>query len=410
VASSPVVVVVGANLAGGRAVETLRSEGFDGRIVLIGEEPHRPYERPPMSKDVLRGEAEPAKAFLRDESWYAENEIELMLGTRAHMLDLHERVVMAGGSLVPFDALLLATGGTARHLDVPGATLPGIHPLRTMDDAIAVRAPLAGGARVCVAGAGFIGCEVAASARSVGCEVAMVDHMEFPLGKALGPEIGRVIGSMHRDHGVALHMGAGIERFEGAGRVERVVLSDGSTIDADLVVVGVGIEPNDELAAHAGIECRNGILVDERCMTSARGVFAAGDVANHPNPILAERIRIEHWQNAQNQGAAAAKAILGKLDAFAEVPWFWSDQFHVNIQMSGHPVRYDRIVFRGSVDDRSFSAIYRDGERIVGVLGVNHAKDVRAGRRLVGHGAGIDDATLADEGSDLRALAEVASS
>ncbi|MFN2613889.1 MAG: NAD(P)/FAD-dependent oxidoreductase [Actinomycetota bacterium] len=406
-ARQPVVAIVGASLAGGRAAESLRSEGFEGRIVLIGDEPHRPYERPPLSKEVLRGEWPPEKAFLRDESWYADNAVELMLGARAQMLDLAEQTVMAGGGLIPFDALLLTTGGTPRALDVPGAALDGIYQLRTLDDAMRLGERLRSKPRVCVVGAGFIGCEVASSARALGCAVSVVDIFDVPLKRALGPEIGSIFDGIVRDHGVDLRMETGIARFDGDGRVERVVTTNGDVIDTDLVVIGIGIAPNDELAIEAGIACDNGIVVDERCMTSARGVFAAGDVANHPSQILGERIRVEHWQNAQNQGAAAAKAILGKLDAFREVPWFWSDQFGVNLQMAGHPTRWDRIVFRGDVRARRFSAFYRDGDRLVAALAIDRGKDVRAARALMDAGIAPDDATLADDDVDLRALAKV---
>ena len=404
----PTVVIVGANLAGGRAAETLRAEGFEGRIVLIGEESRRPYERPPMSKEVLRGEWPPERAFLRSEEWYAENDVELMLGVRATMVDTAEQTVVAGGALVPYDALLFATGGTPRELPIPGADLPGVHALRTMDDAAAIGASLQQGARAFIVGAGFIGCEVAASARSMGCEVTVADIFGVPLERALGPEIGAVYGSIHRERGVGLRMNAEVERIEGAGRVERVVLGDGTAFDTDVVVMGVGIIPNDELAREAGIACGNGILVDEHCMTSTRGVFAAGDVAEHPNPILGARIRVEHWQNAQNQGAAAARAILGKPEPFAEVPWFWSDQYDVNLQVAGHPVTWDRIVYRGSVAERNFTAFYLDGARIAAVAGLNRGKEVRAGRALIQAGARIDDSVLADDGTDMRALAKAA--
>jgi 3-phenylpropionate/trans-cinnamate dioxygenase ferredoxin reductase subunit len=275
-----------------------------------------------------------------------------------------------------------------------------------MDDSTTLHAELRAGARVVVVGFGFIGAEVAASARMLGCDVTIVEVFDVPLVRALGPEVGAHVGRLHADNGVRAILGVTVERFEGGARVERVVLSDGRSIDADVVVVGVGISANDELAREAGIACDNGIVVDEHCMTSVRSIFAAGDVASHPNPILGERIRIEHWQNAQNHGAAAARAILGDTAPFAEVPWFWSDQFDVNIQMAGHPMRWDRIVWRGNPDERNFAAYYRDGARIMAVVGFNRGKDVRASRALIQAGADVPDDVLADEATDLRALAK----
>jgi 3-phenylpropionate/trans-cinnamate dioxygenase ferredoxin reductase subunit len=400
--------VVGANLAGGRAVEALRKEGFDGRIVLFGEEPHRPYERPPLSKEVLRGEHEESKAFLRDESWYADNQVELELGTRVTQIDPAERAVMAGGRLVGYDALLLCTGGRPRRLAVQGADLDGIFTLRTMDDARAIGERLGDGVKVAVVGMGFIGAEVAASARTLGCDVTVFEVFETPLERVLGSEIGATVAGLHRDNGVRLEMQATAERFEGDGGVRRVVLADGRTFDADVVIMGVGIEPADELAREAGIACDNGIVVDERCQTSAPGVYAAGDVANHPNPILGHRLRIEHWQNAQKQAAAAARAMLGGTEPFADLPWFWSDQFDVNIQMYGHTTAWDEIVFRGDVEGRNFAAYYLSDGAIAQAFACNRARDARAVRPLIEKRAKVDPAVLADEGTDLRALAKQA--
>jgi 3-phenylpropionate/trans-cinnamate dioxygenase ferredoxin reductase subunit len=405
VSDTPTVAIVGASLAGGRAAETLRAEGYEGRILLIGEEPYRPYERPPLSKEVLRGEWPAEKVFLRPAEWYAENDVELMLGTRATMIDLGERMIMAGGALVPFTLCLLATGGRPRRLGIPGVEL-GVLMLRTMDDAAAIGARLQPGARVVIVGAGFIGAEVASTAAHLGCSVTLLEAAPVPLGRALGPELGAIYAEIIRENGVDLRTGVAIDRFEGSGRAERVVLADGTTFEADVVIVGVGIDPNDELALEAGLEVNNGIVVDEHCRTAVPFVYAAGDVANHPNPILGERIRVEHWQNAQNQGAAAARAMIGRDEPFAEVPWFWSDQFGHNLQMAGHPFRWDRIVTRGAPASRSFTAFYVLDDRIVAAFGVDRGKDVRASRALISSRASIPDDVLADESTDLRALAK----
>jgi len=401
------IVIVGANLAGGRAAETLRQEGFDGRIILIGDEPHRPYERPPLSKEVLRGEAEPDVAFLRPEEYYTENDIELLLGARATNIDTEAQIVaLAEGLQLNYDDLLLCTGGRPRTLDLPGKDLEGIHTLRTFEDAFAIRERVRPGAKVVVVGAGFIGAEVAASARAMGAEVTLLEVAAVPLERALGAEVGRILGDIHEDHGVDLRTSVSIERFDGDGRARAVVLADGTTFDADVVVLGVGIAPNEQLARSAGIACDNGIVVDEHCRTNIPNIYAAGDVANHPNPIVGERIRVEHWQNAQNQAAAVAKAMLGATDGFAEVPWFWSDQFDVNLQMFGHPSNWDRIVFRGDVDAGEFAAFYLRGARIVASFAVNRQKDARAVRPLIAGRFDVDPSVLSDADEDLRAYAK----
>jgi 3-phenylpropionate/trans-cinnamate dioxygenase ferredoxin reductase subunit len=402
------IVIVGANLAGGRAAEELRKRGFDGRITLIGEEPHRPYERPPLSKEFLRGEQPLEKAYLRPEEWYGENNVDLMLGARATRLDLSERKVeISDGSAIGYDAVLLTTGGRPRQLQSPGATLEGIMTFRNVDDAARLSEKLGPGARIVVVGAGFIGSEIAAGARSRGADVTVLEAEPVPLVRALGEELGKVHGQIHRDNGVDLRTGVKVEGFEGDGHVARVLTSEGP-IDADFVVVGVGITPNVELAQEAGIDVANGIVVDEQCRTSAEGVYAAGDVAFHPNPILGERIRVEHWQNAQNQGAAAARAILGGTEPFAEVPWFWSDQYDVNLQMAGHPLHWNKLVYRGDPATRAFSAFFLNDERLVAAVGFNKGKDVRAARALIEAGISPPAEVLSDESTDLRALAKQA--
>lgn len=399
-------VIVGASLAGGRAAETLRAEGFDGRVVLIGSESHRPYERPPLSKGVLDGTADAASAFLRPAEYYADNSIEEWYGTRASLIDVVARTVWTQDDRsVAYDMLLLATGAIPRRLSIPGSDLAGVHTLRTIDDALAIGARLESGARVVVVGAGFIGAEVAASGAGVGCDVVLLEMLDVPLQRVLGAEVGAICGEIHREHGVDLRTGVRIDHFEGDDRVRRVVLGDETTFEADVVVIGVGVDPADELARDAGIACNNGILVNETCETSAPGVFAAGDVANHPNPILGRRIRVEHWQNAQNQGAAAARAMLGSGAPHSEIPWFWSDQHGLNLQMFGHATQWESVALRGDVAGRAFSAWYLDRERVVAAFSINARKDARAGRDLIRSGVRVDAAELSDAGTDLRALA-----
>jgi 3-phenylpropionate/trans-cinnamate dioxygenase ferredoxin reductase subunit len=397
------VVVVGANLAGGRAVETLRSEGFDGRIVLVGEEPDRPYERPPLSKEVIKGEREPASAFLRPESWYDENLVELRLGVRATKLDPSGSVELADASTLDFDACLLATGSRVREISSDGF-LEGVHYLRTMRDAQTIREGLRSKPRVVVVGAGFIGAEVAASARTVGCDVTMIEMLPVPLQRVLGDDIGTVYADIHRDHGVDLRLGEGVERFEGSGRVEAVVGSSGARYEADLVVVGVGVVPNTELAEAAGIACDNGVVVDELCRTSAEKVFAAGDVAKRPDPWSGKAIRIEHFQNAQNMGPAAAKAMLDKGEPFNEVPWFWSDQYEHNLQMLGHTSPDVDHVLRGSFEERDFIVFYLDGDRVVAATALDRGRDIAATRRLIQRKVAVDRSKLADPDVGLKVL------
>ena len=334
-ATERIFVIVGASLAGAKAAETLREEGFDGRIVLLGAEAERPYERPPLSKDYLRGEAE-AKPYVPPEPFYAENEIELRTSTTATGIDPSASTVTVGeGERLPYDRLLLTTGAEPRRLPVPGAELEGIHYLRELGNSDAIRDRLTAGARVVVIGAGWIGAEVAASARERDCEVTIVGMASVPLERVLGPEVGAIYRDIHRDHGVRFLGGTGLEAFEGAARVERVRTSSGASIDADLVVVGVGVAPRVELAESAGIEAENGILVNEHLQSSVPGVLAAGDVANAHHPLYGRRIRVEHWANALEQGPAAARSMLDTGVAYDNIPYFFSDQYDVGMEYAG---------------------------------------------------------------------------
>jgi len=393
-------VVVGAGLAGGRAVETLRAEGFDGRIVLAGAEPDRPYERPPLSKDVLRSETEPGAVFLRDEDWYHTNGIELELGRTVTGLDAAGSLTFAGGGTIAFDACLIATGGRVRRLRVPGSDLEGVHYLRTIRDATALRDAFASKPRLVVIGAGFIGAEVAASARMLGCDVTMIEVLDVPLGRVLGSELGAAYARLHKDHGVDLRLGEGVEEITD----DSVIGTSGSVYPADLVVIGVGIEPNVELAMAAGMRCDNGIVVDEFCQTSASRVFAAGDVANRPDEFSGGRIRTEHFQNAQNQGAAAARNMLGKAEVFGEVPWFWSDQYDTNLQTLGHPSPSHERVTRGRMEDLDFITFDLEGDRVVAAVAMNRGRDIAATRRLIERRVTVDRERLADDDVPLREL------
>ncbi|MEX1255338.1 MAG: FAD-dependent oxidoreductase [Dehalococcoidia bacterium] len=398
-------VIVGASLAGGRAAEALRKEGFDGRIVLVGAEPDPPYERPPLSKEYVRGDVAREKIFVHKPGFYEAQAIELRLGAPATRLDLQGRTVeVEGDERLSYDKLLLATGGRPRRLDAPGSDLEGIYYLRTVADSERIAAELEPGRRLVVIGAGFIGAEVAASARMKGLDVSILEMASVPLGRALSEEMGQIYAQIHRDEGVALYTDEAIERFEGGTRVERVVSSTGRTLECDFVVAGVGMEPATELAEQAGLAVDNGIVVNEYCETSSPDVYAAGDVASFYHPMLGERIRVEHWANAQNQGVAAAKSMLGAREPYAEIPWFYSDQYKLNLQYLGHARSWDAVVLRGDVASRKFSAFYLQDGRIKAVLAVNRFKDINGSRELIRQGVVVEPAQLRDEGIDLKGL------
>ncbi len=397
-------VIVGAGMAGGKAVETLREEGFDGRVVLLGAEPERPYERPPLSKDYLRGEAERASVYLQEDAgWYAEHDVELRTSTPVASLDVGGRaVVLDGGERIAYDALLLATGAEPKRLPIAGADLDGVHVLRSFADSDALRAVLDAGGRLVVVGAGWIGCEVAASARQRGMEVTVVEPQAVPLEGVLGPELGAFYRDVHRDHGVDLRLGDGIEAIEGSGRAERVRTSAGAVLDCDAVVLGVGVAPRIALAEGA-LDVDNGILVDAALRTSAEGVFAAGDVANHDHPLLG-RLRVEHWANALEQGPSAARAMLGQDVVYERVPYFFSDQYDVGMEYAGHSRPDDEVVFRGDPATREFIAFWlRDG-RVTAGMNVNVWDVNEHIQALVRDGATVDPARLRDPDVALDAL------
>ena len=399
------LVIVGANLTGGAAATTLRAEGFDGDIVLIGAEPHPPYERPPLSKEYLRGEATAESTLLHPEAWYEENGVQLRLSTRATRIDPSEGIVeLDGGERVFYDKVLVATGGRNRRLSVPGHDLEGIHDLRTIEDADRIKAEAMTGRKAVVVGAGFIGSEVAASLRRMGVEVDVVEVFEVPLLRVVGREVGRVFEAIHRDEGVRFHFDQVVERFEGTGRVESVVTSRGTRIDCDLAVVGIGIQPNTEVVSGTQVDVDNGIVVDELCRTSVPGIYAAGDVANHYHPVFEGRLRVEHWDNALKQGAAAARSMMGRGAPFDDPHWFWSDQYEHNLQYMGSATEWDELVIRGSIERRSFAGFYLKDGVVKAAVGVNRGKDVRRARELIRSRVPVDPAALRDEDVDPRSL------
>jgi 3-phenylpropionate/trans-cinnamate dioxygenase ferredoxin reductase component len=402
----PTVAVVRASLTGSSAAATLREEGFDGRVVLIGAEPQPPYDRPPLSKNYLRGTTPFEKTLLRPPEFYRERDIEMRLGTTVTRVDAEKRTLaLDGGERLEFDQLLVATGGRNRRFPIPGIDLPGVYDLRTVADADRIREAIGRGGRAVVVGLGFIGAEVAASMRQSDLEVVAVEPFKTPLYRALGEEIGRVVEGLHRDHGVEMILDDAVTAFEGSGKVERVVTRNGRRIECSLAVFGLGIEPATELVAGTPVRVDNGIVVDDQCRTNVPGIFAAGDVANHYHPVCGRQMRVEHWQNGVKQGAAAARSMLGRGQPYDEVHWFWSDQFDANIQYAGFHAAWDRIVVRGSLASRKFLAFYLTEGRVESVVAINQGRDMRRAFPIIKARVAVDPARLEDPNVDLRTLA-----
>jgi 3-phenylpropionate/trans-cinnamate dioxygenase ferredoxin reductase subunit len=402
-------VIVGASLAGAKAAEKLREEGFAGRVVLIGDEARRPYERPPLTKEFLTGKDPLDKAYVHEESWYADHDVELRLGTAVETIDRTRREVrLAGGERIPYTRVLLTTGASPRRLSIPGADQPHVHYIRSADDSERLRAALAeGDRRVVVVGAGWIGLEAAAAARGYGNEVHVVEPEPTPLHRALGKELGEVFAGVHRRQGVEFTLGDGVAEITETS----VVTEKGVSLPADIVIVGIGAAPNTALAEEAGLDVDNGILVDQSLQTSDPDIFAAGDVANAHNPLLGRRIRVEHWANALNGGPEAARSMLGRDVVYDRVPYFYTDQFELGMEASGDwGGDYDDVVYRGKdpaayvsgdSDDLEFVAFWLKDGRVVGGMNVNVwdvTDDVQA---LIRSGKPVDKDRLADPGVPL---------
>ncbi|MCW3839526.1 FAD-dependent oxidoreductase [Micromonospora yasonensis] len=405
--SNPTFVIVGAGLAGAKAAQTLREEGFAGRVVLLGAEPERPYERPPLSKGLLLGTTPPADVYVHDAGWYAAHDVELRTATRVTAIDRDRRqVVLDGGEQLGYDKLLLTTGSTPRRLDIPGADLDGVRYLRTLADSARIAEALTDSTRLVVIGAGWIGLEIAAAARQRGAAVTVVEIADLPLQRVLGDEVAGVFADLHRGHDVTFRFGVGVRQIRGTGQVSAVLLTDGTELAADTVVVGVGIRPDTQLAEAAGLKVDDGIVADARLRTSDRHIYAAGDVANAHHPLFDRPVRVEHWANALNGGPAAARSMLGQQVEYARLPYFFSDQYDLGMEYSGWvaPHGYDRVVFRGDptvVDGKApeFLAFWvKDGRVLAGMnANVWDVTDqiqalVRAGHR----GRAVDLDRLAD--------------
>jgi 3-phenylpropionate/trans-cinnamate dioxygenase ferredoxin reductase subunit len=392
------IAIVGAGQAGGWAAHTLRSEGFDGRIVLIGDEAHRPYERPPLSKGVLAGTATAESAFLMKTEAFDLLQVDWRPSVVASSIERSRKLLHATqGPPVPYDKLILCSGGRARRLDVPGADLPGVHTLRRIEDATSLGAALSPGKRLLVIGGGWIGLEVAATAIEKGLDVTVVEAGSRLCARTVPAAISDYLLRLHTSRGARVEFGAHVERLSQAADGSLAAnLGDGRRVDCDAVLVGVGLVPNDELARHAGLHCEGGVVVDAQCRTSDPDIFAAGDVAAWHSDWARRRLRLESWQNAQEQGMAAARSALGMAVNHQPLPWFWSDQYDVNLQIFGMPDPAHRMVLRGDASSNSFVMLFLDGEKIVAALGPNAARDLRFARRLIERRTRVDAAQLAN--------------
>jgi 3-phenylpropionate/trans-cinnamate dioxygenase ferredoxin reductase subunit len=391
------IVIVGAGLAGARAAEALRKDGYEGTLTLLGDEPEQPYLRPPLSKEYLRGESDRERVYVHPEAFYADQRIEVRHSTRVRAIDASARqVVLSDDRRMPFDRLLIATGATPRELPVEGSDLPGVFTFRTLADADALRAAAATAERVVIIGAGWIGSEVAASLRMLGRVVTLIAPDAVPLERVLGSEVGGVYRDLHLEHGVEMRPGTTVKRIVGADRVEAVETSSGELIHADLVVVGIGVQPRTELATQAGLVVGDGIEVNAWLESSAPGIFAAGDVASAWHPFYDRRLRTEHWANAKFQGAAAGRSMLGDRTPYDRIPYFYSDQYDLGMEYTGWASPSDRLVVRGSLADRQFVAFWLDQNRVVAGMNANVWDVAKPIEQLIRSRAVVDPGRLAD--------------
>ena len=400
------IVVVGTGHAAGQIVATLKQKKFDGQVCLIGEEPWLPYQRPPLSKKFLAGELPAERLYVKPPAFYEDSQVTVQPDTRVAGIDRERRhVVPETGPARPYDKLILSVGARARRLRLPGSELDGIHYLRTIDNVIAIRKDMEEGRRLVIVGAGYIGLEVAAVATTLGLEVVVVEMQDRVMKRVVSPQVSRIYERVHREHGVDLRLNAGIERFIGTGRVTGLRLASGEQIAADLVVVGIGIEPNTALAAEAGLEVEDGIVVDDRCRTSDPDIYAVGDCTFHPNALLGRSIRLESVHNALEQARTAAANLCGEDLRYADVPWFWSDQYDLKLQIAGLSQGYDQAIMRGDGNDRSFTCVYLDGGHIIAVDAVNSPKDFIQSKKLIADHATLDPERVPDPSIELKDLA-----
>ena len=399
------VVIVGASLAGANVARTLRGEGFDGAVTLVGEEFHVPYERPPLSKGFLRGQEPIEAARVAKPAFYEDAQITQRFGVRAERVDVAaRRVRLSSGEALPFDRLVLTTGGRPKRPRIPGIDLEGIHVLRTVDDANRIREELASSSTAIVVGMGFIGSEVAATLRQMGKDVTAIEGAATPLAGPLGESVGRIVERMHRDQGVRLLLGEGVARFEGGQRVERVVTSTGRIVAGDVVIIGLGMEPNVGPVTDTSIKTDNGIVVDAFGRTSVGGIYAAGDVANHWHPTARRHVRVEHWNNAVKQGVSVARDIVGRGQPYDPVHFFWSEHYGRELRYYGLHEPWDDVVIRGDILQQKFIAVYRSEDRVVAAVSMGRADDLKTMKKLISSRAMVPRESVRDEDVDLATL------
>jgi len=402
------VVIAGAGQAAAQAIVTLRHGGFAGDVILIGEEPSLPYQRPPLSKKFLAGELELERLHLRPATYYGEHKVTVRTGTRVERIDPAAKTVRADGADLAYDKLILATGGYVRRAPVPGQDLPEVHYLRNIDDVRGIQTGFIAGRRLVVIGGGYIGLEVAAVAVTAGLKVTVIEIADRVMARAVAPAISRFYLKAHQQAGVEVLLESGVTEIRQAARGVLLRTTAGTELPADLVVVGVGIMPGTELAEAAGLKCSSGIIVDEFCRTSDPDIYAAGDCTNHPNSLLGRRLRLESVHNAQEQGKTAALSILGKPEPYAQIPWFWSDQYDLKLQMTGLAENYTAMVLRGDPDSRSFAACYFFGDTLIAVHAVNSPREFMLSKKLIAQGARLDPEAVADTRVPFKDLADSA--
>jgi 3-phenylpropionate/trans-cinnamate dioxygenase ferredoxin reductase subunit len=399
------IAIAGAGHAAGQVVATLRQKKFDGNVILIGEEPYLPYQRPPLSKKFLAGELDAERLHFKPESFYDDPGVEVRLETRIDAVDRDNRILRAAnGDDIAFDKLVLATGARPRLLEVPGVELDGIHYLRTIADVNAIRNRLTKGTRMAIVGGGYIGLEVAAVASQMGADVTVIEMEDRVMSRVVPPSLSEFYQKEHTSHGVKLVLSTGVTGFSGDEQVSAVNLSDGEQVATELVVIGIGIVPNTELAADAGLDVDNGIVVDDHCRTSDSDIFGVGDCTRHPNDILGYRVRLESVHNAVEQAKTAASNICGEDASYAQVPWFWSDQYDLKLQIAGLSQGYDEVILRGDPDSRSFSCLYLHDGALIAVDAVNSPKDFMQSKALIAAHAVIEPALLANTENELKNL------
>jgi NADPH-dependent 2,4-dienoyl-CoA reductase/sulfur reductase-like enzyme len=406
---SQTFVVVGGGLAAAKAVEELRSAGYDGDVVVFGEEHHLPYERPPLSKGYLLGDDELESAFVHDPDWYDQNDVDLRLGQRVTGIDIAAKVVRTEAGDQAYDKLLLATGSSPRHLAMADDSGAPVAYLRTIEDSQHLKETFTSGTSVAIIGAGWIGLETASAARKAGADVTILESLDLPLLRVLGPEVAQVFADLHTEHGVDLRLGVQVSAIEKADGRAVVHLADGSSVTADLVVVGIGVTPNVELAEAAGLETDNGILVDEHLGASRPDVYAAGDVANALHPVLGRRVRVEHWDTAIEQGKTAAHAMLGHMPTYDRLPYFFTDQYDLGMEYIGSvgPDGYDEVVLRGdttAAGGRTFTAFWLKGDQVLAGMHANDWDATDHLRAIVGNR--VEAVRLSDESTSLADLAK----